>query len=368
MKHIVIDARTIDLSTGRYVAQLVGELMRLDNENHYSVIVPSNSREKQRLEAGNMPNNFSFIENDTALFSLQEQVTMPLLLRKLQPDLVHFSFQQTILRYEGKTVITVHDLTQLNSKKSIGNKAVHHIKKQLLQQSIRYAVTHAERVLVPSKYVKSAVEHAFSVADKKVVVTYESGEISRPKNTTPLPDLQKIKYILYVGNARDHKNLHKLLLAFSTLKKTHPDLHLVFVGKKDVYYEKLEREAAKKQTHSVHILGFVSDEELAWLYKHAQAYVFPSLSEGFGLPGLEAMQYDVPVVSSNATCLPEVYQDAAHYFDPTNTTDMAQKIDEVLTRQELRLSLIKNGQRVLKQYSWEKMAKETLAVYEEVLS
>jgi glycosyltransferase involved in cell wall biosynthesis len=112
----------------------------------------------------------------------------------------------------------------------------------------------------------------------------------------------------------------------------------------------------------------VSEGELRWLYEHCAAYVFPSLSEGFGLPGLEAMVHGAPVVSSNATCLPEVYGDAAHYFDPLNVDDIARKITEVLDNQALRNNLIARGHAQAATYSWRRMAEQTLAVYEACLA
>jgi len=112
---------------------------------------------------------------------------------------------------------------------------------------------------------------------------------------------------------------------------------------------------------------FVADEQLAWLYQNARAYVFPSLMEGFGLPGLEAMLYGTPVVSSNATCLPEVYEDAAHYFDPKDIIQMADAINDVLTDKKLRDELVQKGFKQAKKYSWKRTAEQTLDVYKHVL-
>ncbi len=111
----------------------------------------------------------------------------------------------------------------------------------------------------------------------------------------------------------------------------------------------------------------MSDAELKWLYENAEAYVFPSLSEGFGLPGLEAMAHGCPVISSSATCLPEVYGDAAEFFDPKDVNDMAKTIDNVLTNKKLRISLARKGKNQIKNYSWQKMAQETLDTYKECL-
>ena len=118
----------------------------------------------------------------------------------------------------------------------------------------------------------------------------------------------------------------------------------------------------------VDFLDWVSDAQLKWLYQNCLAYVFPSLSEGFGLPGLEAMLEGSPVVSSDATCLPEIYGNAAHYFDPYDIKDMATKINSVLTNKKLRDRLIETGKSQVKKYSWKKMAEQTLEVYNSVLN
>jgi glycosyltransferase involved in cell wall biosynthesis len=112
----------------------------------------------------------------------------------------------------------------------------------------------------------------------------------------------------------------------------------------------------------------VSEGQLRWLYENCAAYVFPSLSEGFGLPGLEAMVHGAPVVSSNATCLPEVYGEAAHYFDPLDVDDIASKIGETLDNEALRSNLIKKGKEQAAKYSWRRTAEQTLEVYEKALN
>ena len=113
--------------------------------------------------------------------------------------------------------------------------------------------------------------------------------------------------------------------------------------------------------------GFVSEGELRWLYENTLAYVFPSLSEGFGLPGLEAMVHGTPVISSKATCLPEIYKKGACYFNPEDEIDMANKINKVITNKKYRNNLIAEGLNVSAQYSWEKMAQQTLDAYDRVL-
>src|SRR5690606_23289315 len=158
-------------------------------------------------------------------------------------------------------------------------------------------------------------------------------------------------------------NIKRLGDAHQQLLKTHPDLGLILVGKKNDAIRSNEAYFESKGYKNILFTDFIPDQQRDWLYTHAAAYIFPSLMEGFGLPGLEAMGYGAPVVSSNATCLPEVYGDAAHYFDPRSVDDMARAIDEVLTDEILRRRLIGNGYAQLGRYSWERMAKQTLAVY-----
>ena len=109
------------------------------------------------------------------------------------------------------------------------------------------------------------------------------------------------------------------------------------------------------------------DEQRDWLLTKTAAYVFPSLMEGFGLPPLEAMAYGTPVVSSNASCMPEILGDAAEYFDPLDTDDMAAAIERVITNPKRRRALIKKGTAQVAKYSWRRMAEETHAVYMQVL-
>jgi len=148
-------------------------------------------------------------------------------------------------------------------------------------------------------------------------------------------------YLLYVGNDYPHKNLKRLILAFKKLVKEH-----------NLNYQ------------LVLVTNFVSEEELNNLYRNASLYVFPSLSEGFGLPAVEAMARGVPVVSSNATCLPEILGEAAVYFNPLDVDDIVRKIKKVLLNKDLQAELVRRGFDQIKKYNWQEMAKKTLEIYQ----
>ena len=172
--------------------------------------------------------------------------------------------------------------------------------------------------------------------------------------------------MLYVGNAYPHKNLERLIKVFLKLKKNHNDLNLVLVGKEDYFYKRLKKYAQEIKA-PVTFAGFVPDKDLEVFFREAICYVFPSLYEGFGLPPLEAMTQGCPVVSSKESCLPEVLQDAATYFDPYDEEDIIKKIEKIINNQNLRAGLIQKGFEQYKKFSWDKAVEETLRVYKEVL-
>ncbi|HRJ06819.1 MAG TPA: glycosyltransferase family 1 protein [Candidatus Saccharibacteria bacterium] len=364
--HIAIDARIINSSTGRYVERLLHYLEKIDRTNRYTVLV------RKKDEAFWVPSNpnFSVKVADFDNYSMAEQTGYLRLLQKLSPDLVHFCMPQQPVLYGGKAITTIHDLTLLNTYNSDKNWFIFHFKQFVGRFVFRHVARKSEVVLVPTEYVKASLLSFAHVPSEKVVVTPEAADISELTPATYQPMVGR-DYIMYVGSQSDYKNIKRLIRAHQLLLKTHPDLQLVLVGKTDgknglsAARNKAWSEAAGHQ--NVTFTGFVPDEQLAWLFTHAKAYVFPSLMEGFGLPGLEAMLHGAPVVSSNTTCLPEVYGDAAEYFDPTNESAMAGAIDGVISNPENAETLRKKGYERAKLYSWQRMAEQTHAAYQKVL-
>lgn len=175
----------------------------------------------------------------------------------------------------------------------------------------------------------------------------------------------KKPYILYVGNAHPHKNLERLIDAFS--KFNYSDIRLVLVGKEDYFYRRLKKKVAEvNSSDKVVFYGEADDDNLRDLYKNAAALVLPSLMEGFGLPALEAMGQGCLVLCSNIPAFREICADAAIYFDPTSVEDMAQKIEEVIRNKnaDKYRELIEKGRKRTQLFSWQKMAQETLEVYQ----
>ena len=360
--HIAIDARIISSTSGRYVERLLTHLQDIDHTNTYSVII--RSKDLNYWKPTNK--NFTLRVADYDDFSFAEQIGFKKFLDTLKADLVHFCMPQQPILYRGKKVTTFHDLTLLKTYNSDKNWFVFHAKQFVGRFVFKSVAKQNNHIIATSKFTKKELLDFTGVDDKKISVTYEASDI-----TDVTPKALKIpfkQYILYVGNESDYKNIKRLGDAHQKLLKTYPDLGLVLAGKKNAAVLANEAYFNKNKYTNILFTDFVTDAELSWLYTHATAYVFASLMEGFGLPALEAMGYGAPVVSSNATCLPEVYGKAAHYFDPTDTNDMARAITEVLGNEKLRQELSKNGYEQIKKYSWKRMAEQTLKIYKDVLN
>lgn len=365
MKKIVIDARGYQSTTGRYTRELIRNLEILEGkskEREYVILLQKKEFEDYTPQA----KNFSKLEADCPYYGLAEQINLLFFLNSLGADLVHFTMPQQPVFYRGKHVSSVHDLTLLKTNPGNKNHAIFKVKQLLGTFVFKRIAKTSEKILTISNFSKSEYLALTGIDPEKIVVTYPSAEMPVLK-PTPCPPLLDKSFIMYVGQQSSYKNLRRLMQAHRQLLPSFPDLQLVFVGKPNAVGKKDRAWAEKEGFKNIIYTGFIDDNQLAWLYKHCQAYVFPSLMEGFGLPALEAMVYGAPVVSSNATCLPEVYEEAAHYFDPEDVDEMAEKIKDVLTKEKLRQKLIKNGQKQIKKYSWRRMSEQILEEYKNAL-
>ena len=359
--HIVIDARIINSSTGRYVEKLLEYLQEIDTKNDFTVIIPKNDSSYWKPKSANFKIALVTHKN----YSFNEQFGFYFFLKKLKPDLVHFTMPQQPVLYNGKTVTTIHDLTLLKTYNSDKSWLQYHFKQAVGRLVFNHVIKSSNRILVPSAYTKKEVLTLNGNAANKTVVTYESADIN--KDNLEVYPLKYNEFILYVGQQSDYKNIKRLGDAHQQLLQQHPNLGLYLVGRKNKSALKNEEYFVKKGYKNIIFTDYIPDAQKDWLYTKALAYVFPSLMEGFGLPGLEAMGFGCPVISSNTTSLPEVYGDGAYYFDPTEASDIARAINDVISNNRLHGELIEKGFEQLSKYSWRNMALETYAEYMEAL-
>jgi glycosyltransferase involved in cell wall biosynthesis len=362
--HIVIDGRIRRTSTGRYVDRLLVHLQNIDHHHRYTVLLQPDDPWKPIAE------NFHTVTCPFPQFSfsLLDQFHFAMQLYKLKPSLVHFTMTQQPLLYFGNIITTTHDLTMFTFvRRGTTPPPIYKLKLRLYRFMMWTAHRKSRWIIVPTRTVAKEVADMQPFTASKIAVTYEAAEPPLSRAAVHPVGVDG-DFILYVGTAFPHKNLPILIKSLDELNKTFPKLKLVLTGRKEIHYEELEAWAENRDSRTnIVFTDFVSDEALKWLYEHTQAYVFPSLSEGFGLPPLEAMTYGAPVVASNASCIPEVLGNAAHYFNAKSEKDIADKITEVLKDRKLQEKLITNGKERLKKYSWERMAQETLVIYKSSL-
>ncbi len=363
-KHIVIDARIRPSSTGRYIDRVLEHLQTIDTHNKYTVLLSKGDEWKPKAKNFSAQTcrfrSFSFNPIDQLLFSRQ--------LYKLKADLVHFAMTgYQPLFYFGNQVTTTNDLTMFKfTRRGRLPMWAHRLRMWGYHLLIWQAHKKAKYILTFSEYTRDAVAKFHTFTSRKIVITPLATEPPLTEKSMPVEEVEG-RYIMYTGSSFPHKNLKRLVKAFARVSEGDPSLHLVLVGKKEYHSNQLQKWVKEKGITNVIFTGFVSDGELKWLYENTLAYVFPSLSEGFGLPSLEAMAHGAPVASSNASCLPEVNGEAAQYFDPLDIESMAQVIKRVVGSSSLRQKLVTAGYRQVKKYSWKRTAQQTLEAYKKVL-
>jgi len=367
MATIAIDARIINSTTGRYIERLLHYLQEIDTTNKHLVLV-----RKKDIEYFKPTNeNFRVVEADFADYSFAEQFGFLRLLNSLKPDLVHFCMPQQPVLYRGKHVTTVHDLTLLKSYSSDKNWLVYKTKQLVGWFVFKWIARSSAHIITDAEYTRDEYAKFAGISRDKISAIHLAAEKS---TATPLPydDLQNKQYIMHVGNQNDYKNIRRLVQAHKLLREKHPELLLVLVGRLSGKAGSSLRQnkawAEENGFEGIVWTDFVDDARLEWLYENTASYVIPSLMEGFGFPGLEAMINGAPVVSSNATCLPEVYGDAAEYFDPMSVDAMADAIERVISNESRREELIELGREQAAKYSWKQTAEQTLEIYENSLT
>lgn len=367
---IGIDARLwYETGVGRYIRALVNNLASIDKKNQYILFLKKNAFEKINL----INNNWQKIPADVAWHSVNEQLVMPKIFRQANLDLLHIPYFSVPFFTSVPFVVTIHDLTISyfeTGRATTKPKPVYWLKRWGYNQVINKAVHKAKTIITVSESVKEQIIKEFGLSPDKIQVTYESGEFD---NNDMQPDNSMIsqpkEYILFVGNAYPHKNLLKLINAFEIIKPDFPALKLVLAGKSDYFYNRLKYEIQNyTYYHDIIFTGNINNASLYKFYKKAAVFVFPSLSEGFGIPGLEAMLANCPVIASDIKVFHEIYRDAAYYFNPDSERDLAQKLTFLLKNQDLRKKLVTHGNKQAKKYSWQEMARKTLKIYESCFS
>jgi glycosyltransferase involved in cell wall biosynthesis len=364
MNKICIDARFWGIKhtgIGRYVENLIDHLPE-KSVPQVELIISQQQENEPKLS------KFKKHISYTHPYSLLSQLEIPLLLAHIRPKLLHVPHFTIPLLWKGPIVVTIHDLIKHISKGAETTTRapwLYKIKHLGYIFIMRSAILNSRHIIVPAQYWKKEILSRYPVAETKISVIYESvdkdcfSENQSEDYTVPFSD----PYIIYTGNLYPHKNIPVLLEAVKSLQGK---VKLILVCSRSIFLERLENTIRETGTSPyVKVLNSVSDPVLNSLYQKALAFVTPSLIEGFGLPGLEAMAAGCPVISSNSSCLPEIYGNAVIYFNPRSSEELAGKILFLINHPEERNRLKTAGKKQIEKYSWSKMSQKTWEIYQQ---
>jgi glycosyltransferase involved in cell wall biosynthesis len=300
------------------------------------------------------------------VYSLQEQWAGSRTFSQARLDLLHVPHYNVPLAYQGRLVVTIHDVIHLlfpGFARRVGGRLYARL-------MLNAAVRKAKRIIAVSRKTKEDILKHFSIDPEKIRVIHPAVAMEFAPASPRILEATLSRYglkagfILFVGDVRPHKNVGGLLEAHRLLRKRWPGCPpMVIVGKRDRANGLL-----KNNPQSVRWLGPLPQRELVHLYSSAGVFAFPSFYEGFGLPPLEAMACGCPVIVSSSGALPESVGEAGFYVDPHNPGSIADGIVRVLQDQSLRKCLTEQGLARSRTYSWEKTARDTWKVYEEALA
>lgn len=356
---------SINAGIGRYSFELLKALLERNTGDEFVVffnpdnVNPNDLDELKSRGAELVPANYRH-------YSLAEQLFFPRLLKSLRLDLVHFPNFNVPVLFQGDYIVTIHDMVH---HKISGHKKSRYLKFLAYKFIMDRAANRARKIITVTEAAKKEIIEFLAIDADKIIVTHEApapviknpGDFERLKQNF----LLRGSYLLFVGTLERKKNVVNLCIGFDRLlSKYNYDLDLVLVGKVDSHYPEIKQQALHiKHRSRLIFTGYLNNNDQANLYQNAFAFVTASLHEGFGLPGLEAMQYGTPVLAANTAVFNEVYDDAAVYFDGLNPDDIADKINLLISDKPFHELMRKKAVKRAAMFSWEQTAAITMNVY-----
>ena len=346
---IFVDAQPLlreKSGVGYYLANLLNLIARIDNLNHFHLVAFSFSLKTFQFHFGL---NFTqtiirIIPRKVYLMLLENHLLLPIELFSGFHDVYFFDNFISFPVFHGGIITVIHDLTFIKYPEFVEEKNLKH-----LQKLVPPSIKRSNILIAVSETIKRELLETFSLADSRVIVIQPCVNFIRPE-IHPKDELVFLKkhkfqkFILFLGNMEPRKNLHRLIKAYkllaSEIQKEYP---LVIAGGVGWRNDAIMSEMPGRK--NIIYVGYVTGIEKEILYQHATLFVFPSIYEGFGMPLIEAMDHNIPVVTSKISCLPEVAGDAGIYIDPYDEEDIADGILRGLQNETLRLNHIEEGKK-----------------------
>ena len=363
MKKIGIDARLYSQTgVGTYLKNLIYYLeKKIPNDETFYIYLLPEDFDKLSLKNTNIIKR----KVNYRWHTLEEQIGFALTLYFDRLDLMHFTYFSYPILYFKKFIATVHDVTPLlfkTGKASTKNKLIYHIKHLFFRIILRCQIERAIKIITPTNFVKEQLEYIYGKQlAQKTSSIYEgvNYQILKSKENNDLAKKFN-NFFIYVGNFYPHKNVEKLIDAFKNINKKYK---LILIGPKDFFTTRILRCIdTSKQNKNILLLTNSSLADLVFFYKNAMALIHPSLSEGFGLPLIEAAYFNCPIIASDIKVFKELLGNNYTSFNPNDVNDITEKIKTFIDKKP-KLDHVN----ITGKYSFEKMADETVIIYKEVL-
>jgi len=337
-----------------YAKQLILHLAKSDSQNRYRLYLRT-TPEPWFL---GLPKNFEIKVIPFPLFWTQVRISWEMFVSPV--DVLFIPASALPLIHPKKSIVTIHDLAWKFYPESFT-----WFNRNFLEISTRFAVRRAAKIIAVSQSTKNDLVKFYSISPEKIEVIWHGYEDSRQQTADSRQQVKNLpeKYVLFLSTLQPRKNLEGLIDAFRLLKNQYPDIthKLVVVGRPGWKFESILKKLEENKDIAVY-LNYVSDSERMQILSGASVLVQPAFYEGFGMQILESFSAGVPVAASKVSSLPEVAAEAAIYFDPHNIRDIKDALKSILLDSALRQQLVDNGYKRLENFSWDKCAKETLAI------
>lgn len=359
---------------GNYTLNLVQHLAAIDKNNQYILYIDRDDIENVLPKQNNFKVKKLWLSN----YFIWEQITLPMNAKKDGVDILHCTGNTApiYLNMKIKLILTIHDVMYLKDYSTIPQSLSWYQRwgRVYRKMIVPRAIKHIAKVVTVSNFSKNDIkEHLPALKEDVILVTHEAagerfrkmgGDIQRSK----VSDTFGIKgnYILTLGALDPRKNTKAIINTFLHLKSEEKiNVNLVIAGipkwRQTEFYKTVQESSFMED---IIFTDFISEEDMVLLYNYATVFLYPSLYEGFGIPPLEAMACGAPVITSNTTSIPEIVGNAAFLIDPLNDKELKEALLSLLNNEDLRNDLIARGFKRAKEFSWNKMAKETLQIYE----
>jgi glycosyltransferase involved in cell wall biosynthesis len=341
---------------GSYFDTLMEEIALLDESNKYFIFYGKwMDYEFVKIKKANIKLVPLKIPRNKYLRNIYLIFIFPFIIKKYHPDLLHNIDSTPVVFKTCPIVSTIHDISEFYQKDKYGR-----FRSFVRRTYVKNEACKSDTVITVSEFSKESICSKLHLKEDKVRVIYNSFKCPSNNTTT---HLKRHDVILFVGELEKTKNVEVIIKALSLIEKR---FVLVLSGKFGNDYPSLTKLAKEYNVEDrVVFKGYVSKDELENLYDSSFAFVFPSKFEGFGIPIIEAMSHGLPVISSNSTCLPEVGGDAAIYFSPDDFVKLAEGIESLINDENLYFEMVEKGKKRMALFSPQKMAEQTLNVYEQ---